>query len=105
MMIFLPIYNYTDDNHRDQEGHRFSWFSFVCKLWHQFTKKNFYDDRKRTFFFLTLFGFYKGGKRMVIQNSEVSMTSTASYTSGMRLAVQSETKPIFNLDDITYFRG
>jgi hypothetical protein len=39
---------------------------------------------------------------MVIQNSEVSMTSTASYTSGMRLAVQSETKPIFNLDDITY---
>ncbi len=42
---------------------------------------------------------------MVIQNSEVSMTSTASYTSGMRLAVQSETKPIFNLDDITYFRG
>lgn len=39
---------------------------------------------------------------MVINNSEVSMTSTASYTSGMRLTVQSETKPIFNLEDIKY---
>ena len=39
---------------------------------------------------------------MVIQNSEVSMTSTTRYTSGMRLTVQSETKPIFNLEDINY---
>ena len=39
---------------------------------------------------------------MVIQNSEVSMTSKASYTSGMRMTVQSETKPIFNLEDIKY---
>lgn len=37
---------------------------------------------------------------MVIQNSEVSMTSTVSYTSGTRLTLQSDTKPIFNLKDI-----
>ncbi|MBR5636863.1 MAG: hypothetical protein IKW81_08055 [Pseudobutyrivibrio sp.] len=39
---------------------------------------------------------------MVIQNSEVSMTSTVRQTSGMRLTVQSETKPIFNLKEIEY---
>ena len=39
---------------------------------------------------------------MVIQNSEVSMTSSASYTSGMRLTVQSDTKPIFNVKDINF---
>ena len=38
---------------------------------------------------------------MVINNSEVSMTSTTNYCSGMRLTVQSETKPVFNLKDIT----
>lgn len=39
---------------------------------------------------------------MVIQNSEVSMASTTTHTSGMRLTLQSETKPLFNLKDITY---
>lgn len=38
---------------------------------------------------------------MVINNSEVSMASTTSYSSGMRLTVQSETKPVFNLKEIT----
>ncbi|SHJ06322.1 hypothetical protein [Pseudobutyrivibrio xylanivorans] len=38
---------------------------------------------------------------MVINNAEVSMASTTSYTSGMRLTVQSETKPVFDLKEIT----
>lgn len=37
---------------------------------------------------------------MVIQNAEVAMTSKASFASGLKLTVQSEAKPVFNLSDV-----
>jgi hypothetical protein len=42
---------------------------------------------------------------MVIQNSEVSMASKASFASGTKLTIQSETKPVFNLDDVQVIGG
>lgn len=42
---------------------------------------------------------------MVIQNSEVSMTSKASFASGTRLTIQSESRPVFNLEEVQVLGG
>ena len=42
---------------------------------------------------------------MVIQNSEVSMASKTSIASGTKLTIQSETKPVINLDNLQVVGG
>ena len=42
---------------------------------------------------------------MVIQNSEVSMTSKTSFASGTRLTIQSESRPVFNVEEVQVLGG
>ena len=91
-MTFMSIYNYTDDIHFDQGGICFlGLFVFVNK-----------SDMENGLSLYKCNFIYGGGKNMVIQNSEVSMTSKSSYSATTKATHQVSTTPVVRMGNIVF---